>query len=216
MTAAAVLPLFVSLEHIPVLIIGGGRVAWRKCLALLEVGAHITLVAPVILPEFERLPALSIKRRAYCSGDLSGQSLVIIATDRPEIQQAAAEDCRKRGLLWNRVDSAEDSAFITGKVWRQAPLTVGITSSGLPTLSRLAEELISQAFPEEWFALADLLQEIRPQVKAGIADPGKRQEFFRRWSTVTILKDIAREGKDVIRSRLWQELETLAAKTPED
>ena len=47
----AYFPLFISLEGLPCLVIGGGRVALRKIRTLSEFGAQITVVAPEILPE---------------------------------------------------------------------------------------------------------------------------------------------------------------------
>ena len=62
-----------------VLVVGGGRVALEKTEGLLDCGAAVTVVAPEILPELERLP-VTLVRRGYRAGDLDGRFLVVAAT----------------------------------------------------------------------------------------------------------------------------------------
>ena len=58
--AAPVYPVFLRLDGRRVLLVGGGRVAAAKLPALLEAGAHVTVVAPAIGPELKRAaPAIS-------------------------------------------------------------------------------------------------------------------------------------------------------------
>ena len=59
----AYFPLFVSMEGVPCLVIGGGRVALRKILTLMEFGAAVTVVSPWLLPEIEALSGGMLGRR---------------------------------------------------------------------------------------------------------------------------------------------------------
>ena len=43
-------PLFLDLQRRDVTVVGGGEVALRKVLALLEAGARVTIVAPQLHP----------------------------------------------------------------------------------------------------------------------------------------------------------------------
>ncbi|MCA1810265.1 MAG: NAD(P)-dependent oxidoreductase [Lentisphaerae bacterium] len=57
------------------LVIGGGRVALRKCRSLLEAGARVRLVSPAAVPELERLAAenrIEWVRRNFEPADIQG------------------------------------------------------------------------------------------------------------------------------------------------
>src|SRR5262245_48184487 len=49
MTRAALYPVFLKLEGLPVAVIGGGTVAASKLDGLLAAGAHVTVIAPHVL-----------------------------------------------------------------------------------------------------------------------------------------------------------------------
>jgi hypothetical protein len=55
-------PVFFDLRGRPVLVIGAGKVALRKTLALVEAGARVTVVAPHWEPAFEGLPVTLVRR----------------------------------------------------------------------------------------------------------------------------------------------------------
>lgn len=52
-----------NLEGRNVLVVGGGRIALRKVKTLLPTGAHITVVAPQLDPEFTTIPSVVLKNR---------------------------------------------------------------------------------------------------------------------------------------------------------
>ena len=91
------LPVALSIQGRRCLVVGGGAVAERKVLALLDAGAHVLVVAPRLSTEMEALGlvhAVEIRRRAYESLDLDGVSLVIAATDDREVNARVAGDAR--------------------------------------------------------------------------------------------------------------------------
>ncbi|MBI2267288.1 MAG: NAD(P)-dependent oxidoreductase, partial [Armatimonadetes bacterium] len=73
-------------------IIGGGHVARRKCLKLLEYGARVRVVASHF-NEWDSIPkeaALDLIQRPFEEGDLAGAFLVIAATDDPDLNDRIA------------------------------------------------------------------------------------------------------------------------------
>ena len=68
-------PIFLDVEDRGVTIIGGGNVCARKAETMLRYGARVTVVAPEISDEIERLArygSIAIKRKAYDASDLDG------------------------------------------------------------------------------------------------------------------------------------------------
>ena len=48
-------PLMMNLQNKRVIVIGGGRVAFRKTTGLLDSGALVVVISPKLIPEMERL-----------------------------------------------------------------------------------------------------------------------------------------------------------------
>src|ERR1051325_9099226 len=87
-------PVFLKLENLQLLIVGGGNVALEKINAVLTNSPEtkITLVAPEILPNIERIafeyPNVKLKKRVFFSGDLYNVDMVIVATNDKELNKA--------------------------------------------------------------------------------------------------------------------------------
>lgn len=94
MTAGGSLPLTLRIAGRRVVVVGGGHVATRRSLSLLDAGARVVVVSPEVSDSL----ASSIGRgdvewvrRAYAPGDLDGAWLVQTATDSPVDDQVAAD-----------------------------------------------------------------------------------------------------------------------------
>ena len=76
-------------------VVGGGRVALRKVLPLLEEGARVEVIAPQLCGELRQLAAekkLSWQSAGYVPGCLTGAFLVFCATDDLSVNTAAAAE----------------------------------------------------------------------------------------------------------------------------
>src|SRR5690606_9224347 len=90
----SVFPVGLRLNGLPVLVVGGGRVAERRVRDLLNAGARITVVSPEIsadLDELHRDAAITWFARKYQHAALDGCWLVQAATDVPAVNDLAAE-----------------------------------------------------------------------------------------------------------------------------
>lgn len=74
------LPIFMDVKDRLCLVIGGGEVAQRKALVLLDAGAKVKAVAPEFLTEFTGLAIECVVQR-FQPAHLNGVILVIAATD---------------------------------------------------------------------------------------------------------------------------------------
>ncbi|MEI7548694.1 MAG: NAD(P)-dependent oxidoreductase, partial [Actinomycetota bacterium] len=50
-------PVFLALDGVPVLVVGGGEIALRKVSGLVAAGARVTVVAPAVRPELAAMAA---------------------------------------------------------------------------------------------------------------------------------------------------------------
>ncbi len=101
-----------NLEGRNVLVVGGGRIALRKVKTLLPTGAHITVVAPQLDPEFTTIPSIVLKNRPYEPLDLRGIFMVFICTDKPAVNAQVSNDARARRILVNNACDYLDGDFI--------------------------------------------------------------------------------------------------------
>jgi len=150
-------PVFLKLDGRPVLVVGGGLVAAGKLEGLLAAGAKVTVVAPEIRPEFERV-GVSRRRRAFEPHDLDGMWWVVAAAP-PEVNQQVVAAAERRQLFVNAVDDPPNATAYLGGVVRREGVTVAISTSGrAPALAGLMREALEAWLPAdlaEWMAAAD-------------------------------------------------------------
>ena len=179
------LPICLNLEGRSAVIVGGGNVGTQKARDFEECGAEITVISPVasdyIRDEAEAGRLRWLPRR-YQAGDAEGAFLVVVATDDPETNAAVYAEASARGQLVNVCDDPPHCNYIFASRIERGPLTVSLFTHGTsPALARrLRRELESWLGPE-YAELAELLAELRPQVKelAGLTQPD-RQRIWER------------------------------------
>jgi siroheme synthase-like protein len=156
-------PLLLSGERIAALVVGGGPVAHRKVMALLESGATVRVVAPTITAPLReaaaRAPALQLTlvERAYQSDDIADATIVIAATDSRTINARVAADGRSRARLVNVVDAPDEGNCVTVAAHRAGPLVVGVSAGGVPRAAARVRDAVAERFDERYaIALAAL------------------------------------------------------------
>ena len=163
-------------------VVGGGEVAVRKVRALLDSGALVTVISPVLHPELaELLAAGQIEHlvRRYEVGDLAGAFLVIAATDRREVNAAVAEEAQQRGMLHNIADDPGASNFHTlGGVQRGDVLLTVSTGGDSPALAAFIRRKLQALFGPEYALVAERLGRLRREFGATLA-PSTRTRLWR-------------------------------------
>lgn len=178
-------PAFLNLKGKKTVVIGGGKVAERKILALLKTGADITVTSPEITKKIEKEKLKGrIKHitRQYRKGDLKNAFLVIAATDYPAINERVSKDAL---CLVNVVDTPDLCNFIVPSIMNRGLLNIAVSSSGIsPALSRSIRKELEKLYGPEFAIYLNSLKIIRTEAIKTIKDKKKRGEF---------LKDIASE-----------------------
>jgi siroheme synthase, N-terminal domain len=115
-------PLNLDLRKKKCIVVGGGRVAERKVLGLIECKADVTVISPTLTPKLQQLSdkgKISYIQRSYKSGDLElperdrsgGAHLVIASTDNHKVNREIAEEAKELGILVNVVNAPKLSDF---------------------------------------------------------------------------------------------------------
>ncbi|RBL86103.1 siroheme synthase, partial [Streptomyces cavourensis] len=175
-------PIFADLKDRPVLVVGGGAVAERKTLALLQAHADVAVGAPDLTPALADLLAQGRIRHLPGPFDpawLDGVWLVVAATDDRSVNAAVSDAAQARRIFSNVVDDPELSSFQVPSIVDRSPVIVAISSSGVaPVLARRLRERIESLFDHTLGHLAGLAERYRQRIRAGHPDLGARRRFY--------------------------------------
>lgn len=160
-------PIYLSLGDVPVLVVGGGRVAARKIEGLVNAGAAVTAVAPWFSAEVLEMPITRVAR-AYRDTDLDGQRLVITATDDPAVNAQVTRDATVRNIWANSADDPVNCTFILPAITRKGPLIAAVSTGGSsPALAGwLRSRIADEVFTDRALAAVEQLAKERAAVKA--------------------------------------------------
>ncbi len=195
-------PIVLRLRGRQVLVVGGGKVAARKTVGLLEAGARVIAVSPELSPTFRRLisaGAVTCVERSYQSDDVADVALVIAATDDPQVNAQVRSDARRAGVLVSVVDDPENSDFIVPAVVRRGDLMLAVSSGGAsPGLVGQLRRELDLLVPDDARLLVALLGKARRRVQRAVDDPARRRELMNRLLTMDLLSTLRTGGGDAV------------------
>lgn len=175
-------PIFLDLRGAPCLVVGGGEVALRKVRLLLAAGARLTVVAPDVVPELAALVeegACAHLCQPFADALVSGQRLVVAATNLREVNRTVSEAAQTAGIPVNVVDDPALSTYITPAIIDRSPLVIAVsTGGGVPVLARLVRARLESLIPAGFGRLARFAARFRDVVKARFVDVEARRMFW--------------------------------------
>lgn len=178
-------PIFAKLDNLAVLVVGGGEVAVRKCRALLDAGACVTVGAPQLhgqLLQWRERGAIRHIDGEFDETWLSGAWLAVAATGDEAVNRRVADAAQARRILINVVDNAQLSTFHVPAVIDRAPLQIAISSGGAaPMLARWLRERLETVLDHAIGPLAMLLDRSRDRIRARFHDLTARRAFYERF-----------------------------------
>ncbi len=175
------LPLFIDVAKRRCLLVGAGEVARRRLRLLLEAGAYVVVVAPVVDPEVVSMceGRGEIHVRAFDAGDVAGVVLAIAATNDATVNRHVYEAAQRHDVLVNTVDDAALSSAIFPAIVDRDPLLIAISTGGRsPTLARRARAFIEARLPQRLGHTAEALGRWRARVTRAIPDVRSRRRFW--------------------------------------
>jgi siroheme synthase-like protein len=164
-------PVFLDLHDVVVLVVGGGRIGWRKAEGVLAAGARVRLVGAVISDHVDRVRVESsggsVHEKSFDDTDLHGVRLVITATGDHETDGEISASARRRGVWTNAADQPFDCEFILPAIVRSGRVTGAISTDGAsPALAGYLRDRLAELLTEDVAAIADTLASERAAVKA--------------------------------------------------
>jgi precorrin-2 dehydrogenase/sirohydrochlorin ferrochelatase len=161
-------PIFLKLAARPCIVIGAGHLAESKIESLQAANARITVIAPEASERIRNLAAageIEYHQRPYAEGDLTGNFLVVAATNVPAVNRAVFQEATEKGVLCNAVDDPPFCDFYFPSVVRRGDLQIAISTAGAsPALAQKIRKDINAQLPldaGEWLGnLGNLRREV--------------------------------------------------------
>jgi precorrin-2 dehydrogenase / sirohydrochlorin ferrochelatase len=174
-------PIFLRLDQLQMLIVGGGNVALEKISFLFKnsENARVCLVALEIKEEIREIagkyPNLKLVQKAYEASDLEGMDLVIAATSLKELNEQIRQDAKRKKILINVADTPDSCDFYLGSVIKKGDLKIAVSTNGKsPTFAKRMRELLEDAIPDNISETLDELRQIRDNLKGDLAEKMKK------------------------------------------
>jgi len=164
-------PVFLNLDRIPVLVVGGGRIGWRKAEGLLDAGAIVRLVGADISEhvDVDRIVDAGgeVITASFDDCHLERQRLVVTATGNLETDAAISDAARARSIWTNAADQPVDCELILPAITRAGRVTAAISTDGAsPALAGFVRDRVAEILAAGVAEIADTLAAERAAVQA--------------------------------------------------
>lgn len=195
----AYFPMFVDMTERECLIVGGGNVAYRKMIVMLDFGAKVTVVAEDICDELRKLTIddiasedktgsytankenrITFIKRRFERKDCDGMEMVIAATDDNALNHEIAEYCKANGIMVNAVDQKADCSFIFPSYIKEKNLVAAFSSGGnSPVLTQYLKGKEQEILTPFLGELNEYMGQIREKVIAQYDTEAERKRVFK-------------------------------------
>ena len=203
-------PVFVKLEDLRLLIVGGGHVALEKLNAVLvnSPSTSIKLVAISILDEIRQLaashPNLVLRQKNYEADDMDDADLVIAAVDERNISAIIRQDAKEKGKLINVADTPDLCDFYLGSIVRKGNLKIAISTNGKsPTIAKRIKEEINQLIPDEIGSVLNNMQIIRQSIDGNFSEKVKKLDDLTK---LLVAKQVTLKDAGKTYERKWPQI----------
>lgn len=165
-------PIFLKVNQLPMLIIGGGAVGYEKLSFLLKnsPNARVVLVASEISQKirsllFGREHQVTLIERPFQLYDLEKKSLVIVATNNRALNKYIWGAAKSRGIIVNVADTPLLCDFYLGSIVSKGDLKIAISTNGKsPTFAKRFRQLLENILPDEIDELLENMYDFRQQL----------------------------------------------------
>jgi len=150
----------------PALVVGGGKVATRKVMALAEAEFEVTVVAPAVSDEIRTAPHVTLVERPFEASDLAlapgGFSIIFACTDDRATNRAVGLLARQAHVPVVVTDAQRESTFFTPATIRDGELAIAVSTGGAsPGLARMIRERVATALGPGWNQVVQLARQER-------------------------------------------------------
>ncbi|MBI5675689.1 MAG: bifunctional precorrin-2 dehydrogenase/sirohydrochlorin ferrochelatase [Nitrospirae bacterium] len=191
-------PVFLNLKGVKAVVVGGGRVAERKAIALLKAGALVKIISPAITKTLEKYKKLGLAthiKREYRQGDVRDAFIVIAATSSRQTNNRVEADSKDLPRLINVVDTPSMGNFILPSIVNRGHLTIAISTEGCsPALSKAIRKELEEIYGSEFSDYLKFVESIRKQAMNKIKNSVDREKFLKSLASEDLFRTLRKKG----------------------
>ncbi|MEP6583257.1 MAG: TSUP family transporter [Ginsengibacter sp.] len=203
-------PVFLKLETLRLLIIGGGNVALEKLTRVFEnsPSTFIHLVSITINDEIYKLskgiPNIIIEERAYTFADIEEADIIIAAVNNIDTSAQIRQDAHHKGKLVNVADKPDLCDFYLSSIVTKGNLKIAISTNGKsPTIAKRLKEQINEMMPAEIDNVLQNMSTIRNGLDGDFAEKVKHLNNI---TTVLAAKKVTLDESHKNGAKEWQKI----------
>lgn len=180
-------PVFLKIEELRLLLVGGGKVGTEKLNAILQNApeAAVWVVATAIDDEIKSLarthPRITLEERPFADTDIENKDIVMVAVNDPSVSNYVRTLTKEKKLLVNVADTPGQCDFYLGSIVQKGDLKIAISTNGKsPTIAKRMKEQLNELIPDEIEGVLDNMHQIRQGLKGDFTQKVKQLDELTR------------------------------------
>jgi len=171
-------PINLKIDDMKIVIIGGGKVAYRKCMNFLAFNKKVLVVSKEFVKEFEEIKEqVEIVKGAYNEKYIKDAFVVVAATNNKEVNHQIGTYCRQHNKLVNVVDDKDLSNFTVPSFVKRGDLLLSVSTGGKsPSLSRKIRKDLEEVYDDSYEEYVELLGQAREMIIENTSDIKERRK----------------------------------------
>ena len=209
-TGNKLFPVFLKMETLKLLIIGGGKVALEKLLAVIQnsPATSIHLVGKTvdnsIYEAANNIANIVIEERDYTVKDIEDADIIIAAVNDISTSEQIRTEAHKKSKLVNVADKPALCDFYLSSIVKKGNLKIAISTNGKsPTIAKRLKEQINEMIPGEIEKVLENMQVIRQRLNGDFAQKVKNLDEI---TSVLAAKQITLPAESKTATRKWQKI----------
>ncbi|MGO5012872.1 precorrin-2 dehydrogenase/sirohydrochlorin ferrochelatase family protein [Niallia sp. Sow4_A1] len=166
--------LLVELKDKHCVVVGGGKIAYRKVMMLLEEEAKVTVISPKACSEINELSKdekIKLVQRKAVEEDFSHAFLTIAATNDMQENRHITQRLKSISLV-NDASAYEEGNCQLPASFKKGRLHLSVSTNGAsPKLAKRMKEEWQEKYDDNYIAYMDFLYEVRNLLKQKLLPP---------------------------------------------
>lgn len=165
-------PIFLKMENLRLLIVGGGYVGHEKLTAILQNSPTTTIrlvgieIHQAIVELSSHYPTVTLHQKTFDDEDMENIAIAIIAINDKETSKAIYLAAKSKGILVNVADTPDLCDFYLGSIVQKGNLKIAISTNGQsPTIAKRLKEVLIDTLPQELDEILQRMHIIRDRLK---------------------------------------------------
>ena len=171
-------PINLKIDDMKIVIIGGGKVAYRKCMNFLAFNKKVKVISQDFIEEFEEIKdQIEMIKDSYDEKYIKDDFVVVASTNNKEVNHKIGIYCRQYNKLVNVVDDKDLSNFTVPSFVKRGDLLLSVSTGGKsPSLSSKIRKDLEEVYDDSYEEYVKLLGEARDNIIENTSDIKERRK----------------------------------------